>query len=325
MKRICIYAALALAFVATHPATAQPQGFPDWIAAEPTATTKRAAKLMELLKPEMDEDAWLYGVYRLERELDAGIPPPEYLLNMIERHEQYLAHLAMLEAEASYNAVAQNEKLATIPNLPEEVTRDAAPVVSSGMSHHVAAGSYGNAVVLSVANVASEPYADLKVAARDVPPWLKLEREEVYVGELASGAETRATFNFSVAPEAPAGETAAFLVDVVGPEGTLTTSRISVLVELPDKVALNQNYPNPFNPTTRIVYELPKEARVTLTIFNVLGQEVARLLNETVGAGRQTVVWDAAGIPSGAYFYVLDSVDADGDRTLLRRKMLLVK
>ena len=65
--------------------------------------------------------------------------------------------------------------------------------------------------------------------------------------------------------------------------------------------------PNPFNPSTTIRYELPHASRVTLKVYNTLGQEVATLVNETKPAGVYTVELNAAGLASGIYFYRLTS------------------
>lgn len=93
--------------------------------------------------------------------------------------------------------------------------------------------------------------------------------------------------------------------------------------ELPATYALLQNYPNPFNPVTRISYELPKAGWVTLSVFNMLGQEVATLVNELKSAGRYTAEFNVNGnvaLSSGVYMYKLRS----GDFTE-SRKMLLLK
>jgi hypothetical protein len=70
---------------------------------------------------------------------------------------------------------------------------------------------------------------------------------------------------------------------------------------------LDQNYPNPFNPTTIINFHLSSRSTVVLTIFNLLGETVAVLDNETLPAGDYTRQWNAVGIPSGVYFYRLQT------------------
>jgi hypothetical protein len=71
---------------------------------------------------------------------------------------------------------------------------------------------------------------------------------------------------------------------------------------VPAEFALAQNYPNPFNPSTEIQYRLAAQGRVTLSIHNLLGQEIARLVNSDHPAGYYTARWDASGAPSGIYY-----------------------
>ena len=81
---------------------------------------------------------------------------------------------------------------------------------------------------------------------------------------------------------------------------------------IPDNFQLFQNYPNPFNPTTHIVYSLSKTENITLTIFNSLGEQVVKLVNnEKQSAGKHTVIWNARDesggqVSTGIYFYRLE-------------------
>ncbi len=89
-----------------------------------------------------------------------------------------------------------------------------------------------------------------------------------------------------------------------------TTSVAGLKSSVPANFGLEQNYPNPFNPTTTIGYEIQSAGMVRLTIFNVLGKEVRKLVNEVQPAGKYQVVWDgrdSAGqvVPTGTYFYKL--------------------
>ena len=76
---------------------------------------------------------------------------------------------------------------------------------------------------------------------------------------------------------------------------------------IPTTYALEQNYPNPFNPTTIINYSIPQQAFVRLTVFNVLGEEVATLVNEMQNAGNRSVEFNANNFPSGIYFYKVNA------------------
>jgi hypothetical protein len=77
--------------------------------------------------------------------------------------------------------------------------------------------------------------------------------------------------------------------------------------EMPVAFTLGQNLPNPFNPTTVINFAIPQTARVRLTVYNMLGQEVAVLVDGNLNAGNHTAVFDARGLSSGLYFYSIDS------------------
>lgn len=73
----------------------------------------------------------------------------------------------------------------------------------------------------------------------------------------------------------------------------------------PAGFALEQNYPNPFNPTTNIRFSIANRGLVSLRVFNLLGQEVATLVNEELGGGSHETTFNATGLPSGMYFYRL--------------------
>jgi len=94
---------------------------------------------------------------------------------------------------------------------------------------------------------------------------------------------------------------------------------------LPTSYALSENYPNPFNPSTTIEFALPEAGHVELTVFNLLGQRVRTLANQTLAAGTYRVEWDGrdhSGSPvaSGVYFYRLRA-----DSFLEAKKMVLLK
>ena len=89
---------------------------------------------------------------------------------------------------------------------------------------------------------------------------------------------------------------------------------------VPTGYSLSQNYPNPFNPSTAIGYEIPRGDRVRLEVYDVLGRSVALLVNEYQAAGRHAVVFHAADLPSGAYFYRLEAGTYRETRKLLLLK-----
>lgn len=105
-------------------------------------------------------------------------------------------------------------------------------------------------------------------------------------------------------------------------EITLPGNPTSVIAEPanPQQFALSQNYPNPFNPSTTIDYQLSQTGHVRVTIFNLAGQWVETLVDETRPPGNYSITWDATGKSSGTYFYQFEVNDK-----IMNRRMLLLK
>ncbi|MGB5875130.1 MAG: T9SS type A sorting domain-containing protein, partial [Bacteroidota bacterium] len=91
--------------------------------------------------------------------------------------------------------------------------------------------------------------------------------------------------------------------------GVVTSVKGNKETSIPVQFALAQNYPNPFNPSTTIEFALPHAGFVTLSVYNVLGEEVATLIAGEHAAGTFRTSWDASGLPSGVYFYRLSAGD----------------
>ncbi|MEJ5261800.1 MAG: LamG-like jellyroll fold domain-containing protein [Ignavibacterium sp.] len=91
-------------------------------------------------------------------------------------------------------------------------------------------------------------------------------------------------------------------------------------IYIPNEYSLAQNFPNPFNASTKIKYSIPKNSFVELKVFNLLGQEVATLVNEEKPAGHYEIYFDASDLPSGVYFYTLKAGEYVNSK-----KMILLK
>ncbi len=100
---------------------------------------------------------------------------------------------------------------------------------------------------------------------------------------------------------------------------------IEVEITIPDVFALKQNYPNPFNPSTKIDFSLAVNSKVSLKVFDVLGQEVATLVNTDLVAGLHNVEFNAVSINSGVYFYRIEATGIDGTNFTNVKKMILTK
>jgi photosystem II stability/assembly factor-like uncharacterized protein len=90
--------------------------------------------------------------------------------------------------------------------------------------------------------------------------------------------------------------------------------------EMPTEFLLSQNYPNPFNPSTKIKYSVPQSSQVQIKVFDVLGNEIATLLDEEKSIGTYELTWNASSLPSGVYFYQLRA-----GSYIETKKMLLLK
>ena len=102
--------------------------------------------------------------------------------------------------------------------------------------------------------------------------------------------------------------------------GLITNVSLNNLNVIPNEFILRQNYPNPFNPQTKISFSVPKESFITLKIYDLLGREVATLVQDKKQQGEYSVTWNADNVPSGVYFYKLLAGDF-----IQTKKMILMK
>jgi hypothetical protein len=103
------------------------------------------------------------------------------------------------------------------------------------------------------------------------------------------------------------------------------SKKVEVDVTTPNKFSLQQNYPNPFNPTTEIKFTLPADSKVTLSVYNVLGQKVETLINGNLASGEHNVRFDASLLNSGVYFYRIEAGGKSGSKYSAVKKMILTK
>ena len=106
----------------------------------------------------------------------------------------------------------------------------------------------------------------------------------------------------------------------IGLVNRLTTESLYLKKSKLNKYILYQNYPNPFNPNTKIIYSIPNTNLITLKVYDVLGREVATLLNEVKPAGNYEIIFDGSSLSSGIYFYRMQA-----GNYIKTRKMILLK
>jgi hypothetical protein len=89
---------------------------------------------------------------------------------------------------------------------------------------------------------------------------------------------------------------------------------------MPTRLELFQNYPNPFNPSTTVNYSIKEAGAVTIIVYNLMGQKVATLVDETKEPGHYKVIWNSTGNASGMYYYRIETKGK-----AITRKMTLIK
>ena len=126
----------------------------------------------------------------------------------------------------------------------------------------------------------------------------------------------------------PSGELSSSDIDLIAAwidEGALEELNIKNNKALPERFTLHQNYPNPFNPVTNLDYDLPEDAMVNITVFDMMGKVVRTLVNDQQSAGYKTLQWNAMSnsgqpVSSGLYIYTIQA--GEFSKT---RKMILLK
>ena len=134
-----------------------------------------------------------------------------------------------------------------------------------------------------------------------------------------TSAKTVRSQNYSFAVSADTALALA-LNNVQSAINSLVVTSVTEIGTTPKVFALGQNYPNPFNPATRINYSIPVSGLVSLKVFNILGSEVATLYSGQRQAGDYSITFDAGGLPSGVYFYRLQSSTFSETKKLILMK-----
>jgi subtilisin family serine protease len=140
------------------------------------------------------------------------------------------------------------------------------------------------------------------------------------IGFVAGNGNSNSPKNYSFEDKNPTGGSVfGYRLKQIDSDGSFEYSDIVEVEFSPNQFELLQNYPNPFNPVTTIRYSLVSESFVTLNVYNILGQEVASLINEQKMPGSYEVNFNAENLASGSYFYKLQA----GDDSVIKNMILM--
>lgn len=179
--------------------------------------------------------------------------------------------------------------------------------------------STGNTITLDVTNKLTSPLSALSVVVLQRPSWVNIRSAGVDAAALPVDSTGHISVTFDMQQGVQQGELGEVVIALFAGKSPIMQKAISLTVAVPTKYELAQNFPNPFNPSTTIHYQVPADGFITLKVFDLLGREVATLVNEEQKADYYKVTFDASRLASGVYFYRLQA----GEFTAVKRLMVL--
>jgi len=179
----------------------------------------------------------------------------------------------------------------------------------------VPADSKGNQIILSVANESQTSAAnDIQVRVQSPSTSISFAQSSMSVKNIPIGKETDVAFKFDVDREAKIGKNDTLVLVISDAMGSTWTKSVVISYLGPLVYKLEQNFPNPFNPSTTIYYDLPSQSRVKIMVYDILGREVRRLVDEQEPAGYQKTRFDIQGVASGVYIYRMQAEPLKGGK-----------
>jgi hypothetical protein len=191
--------------------------------------------------------------------------------------------------------------------------------------YHVPFLSQNNSIEFSIENGSSISLSNLSIEPSELPKWIHLSPNKHIISNLRNGEERSIRFSFSVDKQAPVKKDQILSFNIVTADGNRWKKEIKISIEQPKEFELFQNFPNPFNPKTTIGFQIPQDGKVKLNIFNLLGQEVATLIEDDLSAGYHEKIWNAEDNASGVYIYQVSITNQSGFHAVDRRKIILIK
>jgi len=202
----------------------------------------------------------------------------------------------------------------------------AAPCVAQTV-YQVSPDTKGNQIILTVANESKTLDAQgLQVQLERGAAAITFAQSSSSLKVVQAQKQSDVAFRFDVDRQAKIGAKDTLLFLVTDKSGSVWQKSIIISYAGPQVYRLEQNFPNPFNPSTTIYYDLPFDSHVKIMVYDILGREVRKLIDEQEPPGYQKIRFDIQGIASGTYFYRIQAEPLKGGKTFTDvKKMLVIK
>ncbi len=202
------------------------------------------------------------------------------------------------------SAFAQTPKVASALGAHQPLADSNAP----GQVWQIPFASTGNTISLNIQNNSSLEAKNVSVTFNHLPTWLIFKSSTALLKDVSANSSGDAEFTFSVDKKALLGKDTALTATISTSNGQTWTKNITVEVAAPTDYKLYNNFPNPFNPSTKIAFDLPKASHVKLSIYDIVGREVAQVADADYPAGYTELTWNGINkngvtVSSGVYFY----------------------
>jgi hypothetical protein len=201
--------------------------------------------------------------------------------------------------------------------------------ISSGISqekvYEAPFGTAGNVIELTVGNKMATAAREVKVEVRAVPEGIKFEENKKTIEGIKPNEEEAVEFRFTIEKTVEIEKEQVIEFQLTDTTGMMWKKEIRLKVLPPETYELYQNYPNPFNPITTIEYQLPEASKVTMKVYDILGREVATLVDDEIKAGYHTATFDGSKHASGIYFVRITAQGSDAKPYIKTMKIVLMK
>ncbi|MGB8321233.1 MAG: T9SS type A sorting domain-containing protein [Ignavibacteriaceae bacterium] len=191
--------------------------------------------------------------------------------------------------------------------------------------YDVTPGTKGNQIIITLENESKVSEAkNVEVKLINSPTSLAFQYNNQIVKMINACEEKDVPFLFDIKRNVKSNKKDTIEFVITG-EGINLKKSFIINYTAPKEYALSQNFPNPFNPTTTIRYDLPIDSKVTIKIYDILGNEVKTLVDQNQSAGYKEIRFNGASLASGVYIYRMIANNPGRQNFVSIKKMMMVK